>query len=167
MTAADFDVLYAVASDPGIWEQHPNRDRWQKEVFLTFFEGALQSGAAFKIVEKATGAVIGSTRFYDYNEAAGSIFIGYTFYARSCWGTGINPSVKALMLQYAFAFVNKVGLHVGADNIRSQVAVSRLGIEKTGAEEISYYGETPKLNFIYEIDKEAWATNKLNPAHAR
>lgn len=77
----DFEVLYAVASDPKIWEQHPNKERWKKEVFKTFFDGAMQSKGAFKIVDKTTGDTIGSTRFYGYNAGDNSIFIGYTFYA--------------------------------------------------------------------------------------
>jgi hypothetical protein len=28
-----FNELYAAASDPLIWEQHPNPNRYQKEVF--------------------------------------------------------------------------------------------------------------------------------------
>lgn len=39
----DFEEVYKVASDPEIWEQHPNKDRWQKEVFKNFFKGAMQS----------------------------------------------------------------------------------------------------------------------------
>src|SRR3954463_9201947 len=96
----DFEALYAVASDPGIWEQHPNKDRWKKDVFRTFFDGAMQSGGAFRIVDQENNKVIGSTRIYDYNEADDSILIGYTFYAREYWGKGINPAVKTLMLDY-------------------------------------------------------------------
>jgi len=33
----DFDALYAVASDPLIWEQHPSNDRYKKDVFEGFF----------------------------------------------------------------------------------------------------------------------------------
>src|SRR6187401_3574015 len=90
----DFEALYEVASDPKIWEQHPNKNRWQRDVFLTFFEGAMQSKGAFKIVDKATGKVMGSTRYYDYDEEDDSILIGYTFYATACWGTGVNRAVK-------------------------------------------------------------------------
>lgn len=120
----DFDALYQVASDPKIWEQHPNKDRWKKEVFRTFFEGALQSKGAFKIVDKATGNIAGSTRFYDYNEKENSILIGYTFYATCFWGTGLNASVKALMLDYIFQFVSKVYFHIGSGNVRSQIAMA-------------------------------------------
>lgn len=158
----DFDALYKEASDPNIWEQHPNKDRWKKEVFQTFFEGALQSKGAFKIVDKANGSVIGSTRFYGYNEPEKSIFIGYTFYGRPYWGKGINGGVKAMMLDYAFRYVSKVHFHIGANNIRSQVAIARLGAEKIAEDEIPYFGEAPKLNFVYEITKEKWHARDRN-----
>ena len=102
----DFDDLYAVASDPKIWEQHPNKDRCKIEVFKVFFDGAMQSKGAFKIVNKASGHVMGSTRFYDHNQEENSISIGYTFYGRDYWGKGFNHSVKSLMLDYIFQFVS-------------------------------------------------------------
>lgn len=150
---SDFDALYTVASDPEIWQQHPNKDRWKKDVFRTFFEGAMQSGGAFKVVDKTTGMTIGSTRFYDYRLEDNSIFIGYTFYATAYWGKGINQQAKALMLDYIFQFVDQVNFHVGAANIRSQIAISRLGAVKVGQQEVTYFGETAKLNFVYAISK--------------
>ena len=153
---SDFEALYAVASDPKIWEQHPNKDRWKREVFQNFFKGAMQSQGAFKIVDKSNGQIIGCTRYYDYNVEGRFILIGYTFYGTSCWGKGINPMVKKLMLDYIFQFVPKVQFHIGAGNLRSQIAISRLGAEKTGEEDVAYFGEAPKLNFIYEIKKENW-----------
>ena len=156
----DFEDLYAVASDPKIWEQHPNKDRWKKDVFHTFFDGAMQSKGAFKIVDKATGNVIGSTRFYDYNQTENSIFIGYTFYPVSCWGKGINQSVKVTMLDYIFQFVSKVYFHIGANNVRSQIAISRLGVEKIAEREVAYLGESLRLNFLYEISKQKWEHTK-------
>lgn len=153
---SDFEELYAVAPDPKVWEQHPNKDRWQREVFQNFFKGAIESRGAFKIVDKSTRQIIGCTRYYDYNEAENTILIGYTFYGTDSWGKGINPQVKKLMLDYIFQFVEKVHFHVGSNNLRSQVAIGRIGAEKIGEEEIAYFGEAPKWNFIYEIRKEHW-----------
>ena len=152
----DFELLYAVAADPEIWKQHPNRDRWKKAVFQTFFEGAIKSGGAFRIIDKPTGSTIGSTRFYDYNPEDRSIFIGYTFYATAYWGSGVNPTVKAMMLNYIFRFVDKVYFHIGSENVRSQIAISRLGAVKVGEQVVTYFGESPKLNFLYEIAQTRW-----------
>lgn len=155
----DFDALYEVASDPEVWAQHPNKDRCQEPVFRIFFEGGVKSGGAFKVVDKQTGKVIGSTRMYDYKEDDDSIFIGYTFYAKSYWGKGINPRVKTLMLDYLFRFVSTVYFHIGAVNVRSQVSITRLGAEKIAEEEVAYFGEPTRLNYVYEITKQKWLSH--------
>jgi RimJ/RimL family protein N-acetyltransferase len=122
----------------------------------------MQSKGAFKIVDKTTGEVIGSTRFYDYNQNESSIFIGYTFYTVSSWGKGINSAVKIMMLDYVFQFVSKVCFHIGADNIRSQIAIARIGAVKVAEQEVTYFGEATKLNFVYEINKASWKKIKPN-----
>lgn len=155
LEATDFTDLYAAASDPKIWEQHPNKDRWKPEAFGTFFEGAMQQ-KALKIVDKATNTIVGSTRFYGYDAQDNSILIGYTFYTTQYWGKGINPGVKALMLNYVFQFVATVYFHIGASNVRSQIAIGRLGAEKIAEEEVAYFGEAPKLNYVYRLGKDAW-----------
>jgi RimJ/RimL family protein N-acetyltransferase len=155
LKAEDFEELYHAASDPLVWEQHPNKDRWKREVFQSFFEGALQSKGAFKIVDKQTGEAIGSTRYYDYNEEDKSILIGYTFYARKYWGKGVNQAVKKMMLDYILGFVSKVYFHIGADNVRSQIAIGRTGAIKVGEQEVAYYGEKPKLNYVYMVEKKS------------
>ncbi len=152
----DFENLYSAAADPKVWEQHPNKNRYKREVFQTFFDGAIESKGAFKIIFKETNQVIGSSRFYDYDENDASIIVGYTFYSTDSWGKGINPSVKKLMFDYIFQFVDKIYLHVGANNIRSQIAVQRLDCTKIQEELVAYYGEEPKLNFVYEMTKENW-----------
>lgn len=148
---SDFEALYLVASDPEIWRQHPNKYRWQREVFMKFFEGAIGSKGAFKIIDKSTDDIVGCTRFYDYDEQDSIIFIGYTFYATKYWGTGINPLLKKMMMDYIFQYVDKVLFHVGSTNVRSQIAVTRLGAKKIAEQEVAYFGEVPKLNFVYEI----------------
>ena len=152
----DFELLYKVASDPKVWEQHPNKDRYKLEVFENFFKGAMESKGAFKIIEKSSGEILGSTRFYDFDENKNSIFIGYTFYGTQFWGKGINPQIKKLMLDYIFQFVNTVHFHIGKENVRSQIAMERLGGRKIAEEEVAYFGEPAKTNLVYEIKKENW-----------
>lgn len=149
----DFESLYEVASDPQVWEQHPNRDRYRREVFENFFKGAIESRGAFKIVDRLTGEMLGSTRFYDYDEENNSIFIGYTFYGTKSWGKKINPQIKKLMLDYIFQFVETVYFHVGKDNIRSRTAMERLGAKNLGEHEVAYFGEPSRINILYQIQK--------------
>lgn len=153
---SDFEALYAVASDPLVWEQHPNKNRYQREVFMNFFEGALQSNGAMLILDKATNEVAGCSRYYDYKEESQSVFIGYTFFSRKFWGKQYNTASKRLMLDYIFNHVNTVYFHIGATNMRSQIAIGRIGAVKTKEVIIAYHGEPDRNNFEYELRKEDW-----------
>lgn len=165
LRAADFPALYAVASDPLIWEQHPNPDRYRQEVFATFFQGAMASGGAFLVADAHSNQVIGSTRFYELDAAAGTIAIGYTFLARRCWGEGYNRAMKTLMLDHAFQHLQRVIFHVGEFNQRSRIAMERLGAVYTGIASIAYYGETARSNVVYAIDRNAWRAANPPMAH--
>jgi RimJ/RimL family protein N-acetyltransferase len=153
----DFSALYKVASDPLVWEQHPNKLRYQRDVFQNFFEGAMLSKGAFLIRDTKTNEVIGCSRYYDFNENENStetsVLIGYTFIGRNFWGKGYNKALKKLMLDYAFQFVDKVYFHIGAYNYRSQKAIEKIGAQKVDEFEVEYYGEESKLNFVYLITK--------------
>lgn len=133
LTATDWDVLYDVASDPLIWEQHPEADRYRPDVFKRYFQGALQSGGAFIVRDRHTNAVIGSSRYHGYDEARSEIEIGWTFLARTHWGGRYNRELKDLMLRHAFQFVETVVFYVGPNNLRSQKAMARIGGIRTAA----------------------------------
>ena len=152
----DFEKLYKVASDPLIWEQHPTKNRYKREVFEIFFDAAIKSGSAFIVFDTKTDEPIGSSRFYEYDKDKKTIAIGYTFLARDYWGTGYNRALKLLMLNYAFDFVNTVIFHIGTDNIGSQKAIEKLGAKKNEQVEIKYYKDQKVLHYVYQIDKEAW-----------
>lgn len=153
----DFEVLFKAASDPLIWEQHPNPNRYQRAVFETYFSGAIASKGAFLIMDAKDNAVIGSSRFYDFDAANNTVIIGYSFLRRDYWGGEYNKAVKRLLLDYAFQFVNQVHFHVGSGNVRSQKAMEKLGAEKIAQINVAYHGEKETLNYIYEIKKENWA----------
>jgi len=123
----DFTALYAVASDPLIWEQHPEPDRYTEEVFRRFFRGALESGGGLIVTDAASGKVIGSSRYFGYDEARSEIEIGWSFLARSHWGGRYNREMKELMLRHAFQFVESVVFLVGPENWRSRRAMEKIG----------------------------------------
>ncbi len=152
----DLERLYKVASDPLIWEQHPNRNRYQRDAFETYFKGAMESGGAFLVFDTKTGEPIGSSRYTGHNIEENNIEIGYTFLAKDHWGSTYNHALKKLMLDHAFTFVDNVIFHIGAGNIRSQKAIERLGAEKINETMMKYYGEQKVLNFTYRIKKEDW-----------
>jgi N-acetyltransferase len=152
----DFEDLYQAASDPLIWEQHPNKNRWQREAFENYFAGAIKSGGAFIVRDAQTNEVIGSSRYSDHDRETNTVSIGYTFFVRSHWGKGYNYALKHLMLDHIFQFVETVKFYIGAVNKRSQISIERFGAKKIGEEETAYYGEPAKLDYVYAITKALW-----------
>jgi len=143
----DWDDLFAVASDPLIWEQHPIWDRYKEEVFKGFFREALASGGALLAVDGKDGKVIGSSRFHEYNEGRSEIEIGWSFLARSHWGGIYNKEMKQLMLRHAFRFVRSVIFVVGSENMRSRKAVEKIGGVRVG----SRIDASGRDNVVYQI----------------
>ena len=155
LTDSDFESLFEVASDPRIWAQHPSSDRYKKEVFETYFNGVKSSNGAFLIFDTLKDKIIGSTRYYDYKPENSSIAVGYTFLARDYWGGLYNKSVKKLLLDYAFKFVDKVYFHIAPTNIRSQKAIAKIGAIKIGEFELDSNGQK-LMHLEYVIQKQDW-----------
>ena len=130
----DFEPLYAVASDPLVWEQHPSKDRTQRRVFRRWFDDALASGGALAVIDRGDDAIIGSSRYARYDPQRGEVEIGWTFLARSRWGGTYNGELKRLMLDHAFRSVTCVVFRVNTLNLRSQRAVEKLGARRVGTE---------------------------------
>jgi len=156
LRASDFDELFAVASDPLIWEQHPARDRYREETFRTFFRDALESGGALVAGDAGDGRIIGSSRFHGYDEEASEIEIGWTFLARSRWGGRYNGEMKRLMLDHAFRFVDRVVFRIGPLNLRSRRAVEKIGGVFVGSKSDAAGRES----VVYEITAAAYGRTR-------
>lgn len=143
----DWDDLYAVASDPLIWEQHPNSDRHKEEVFREFFREALESGGALLVIDSHDGHVIGSSRFHGYDREKSEVEIGWTFLAKSHWGGAHNKEMKQLMLRHAFRFVQSVIFLIDPQNLRSQRAVEKIGAVRSG----SRLDGNGRESFVFQI----------------
>ena len=163
LTEADWDALYGVASDPAIWAVHPSHDRWQEPVFRAFFDDALANGGALAIVDKASGAVIGSSRFQfcDREEEVGALEIGWSFLDRAYWGKGWNAEFKRLMLEHALRYVHRVVFRVGADNMISRKAMANIGGRLTGATYFEERAGRPVEHVTFEITRESFAEGPL------
>jgi RimJ/RimL family protein N-acetyltransferase len=151
----DLEPLFAVASDPLLWAQHPAKTRSQRPVFEHWFASAL-AGHALVFEARADGRVLGSSRYYDWRPWPRDVAIGYTFIARDQWGGTVNRELKALMLTHAFRFVDRVWFHVNPDNRRSQLAMLKIGgvVSHTGVHAI---GREPPAEYVhFRIDVADW-----------
>lgn len=163
----DWAELFAVAADPEIWAVHPAHDRWQEPVFRAFFEQALAGGGAFTVRDTATGAVIGSTRYSAERCKANEIEIGWTFLARSAWGTAANPEMKRLLIDHALLHFDRVVFMVGENNGRSRRAMERIGGQLTDRIYQQAIGDRLVPHVVYTIDRARFAEGPLlNPRKA-
>ena len=151
LTEEDFDSLFAAARDPLIWEQHPENDRYQHEVFQRYFDGAIESKGAFAIIDRKTGRIIGSSRYCKLDEAAGEVEIGWTFLEREFWGGKYNGELKSLMIDHAFRFVDRVLFVVGENNVRSQKALEKIGAKFLKKVEVSSHDGVAQVNVVFVI----------------
>ena len=160
---SDWEALYAVAADPELWANHPSHDRWQEPVFRAFFDDAIVRGGALAIVDKASGQVIGSSRFQysDRLVEEGALEIGWSFLARRYWGKGYNAEFKRLMLEHALRFVERVVFRVGADNVISRKAMRNIGGRLTGETFVEERVGRPVEHVVYEITRDSFAAGPL------
>ena len=147
LRSEDYKGLFRVAADPLIWEQHPERNRYQEATFRAFFDEALASGGALVAIDRDNGRIIGSSRYHGYDPANRVIEIGWSFLARAYWGGRYNGEMKRLMLAHAFRFVERVIFIIGPDNRRSQRAVEKIGAVPAGTRT----DEQGQERLVYEL----------------
>jgi RimJ/RimL family protein N-acetyltransferase len=151
----DWPELFAAGSDPEIWKVHPVPHRYTEPEFRKFFDGAVASKMGFVFVDRATGRLIGSSRYYGHEPKRSEIEIGWTFIVRSHWGGAANREVKRLMLDHAFSLVDTVVFWVGEENWRSQGAMTKIGgVKREGLLTRKLSGDRP--HFIFEITKRRY-----------
>ena len=159
----DWDALFAVASDPSIWAGHPDRERYTEPVFREFFRTAIESRGALAVLDRATGRIIGSSRYVWRGPPQNELEIGWTFLARAYWGGIYNRELKQLMLEHAFRFVDRVVFIVGVTNIRSQKAMLKIGGVLTDRREVHLLHGQPSESVVFEVTHPARLERPADP----
>lgn len=131
-------ALCEVGLDPELWRLIPYRASTPDEM-RGYISSALEAQAAgtaipFATVERASGRVVGSTRFMNIEVAHRRAEIGSTWIAKPWQRTAINTEAKYLMLQHAFETWGciRVELKTDALNQRSREAMLRIGAREEG-----------------------------------
>jgi N-acetyltransferase len=157
LVAQDFRELFAAASDPLLWAQHPDPARGTLEGFTPYFENALKLKSCLVATDAAQQSVIGWSRYSNY-ETSERVTIGHTFLARGYWGGPVNAEMKRLMLGHAFIDVKEVLFAVAERNLRSRRAVEKLGAQLAGAEDTPRWGQ---IHVLYRLTPQLWAQHAV------
>lgn len=138
LTPGHVDGLCAAGLDPELWRLTVSRvaSRADMERYLgeALDEQARRVALPFATIERATGRVIGSTRFGNAAPAHRRVEIGWTWLGRPWQRTGANTEAKYLMLQHAFEVWDclRVEFKTSTRNDRSRAALLRIGAQEEG-----------------------------------
>lgn len=130
--------LTSIGLDPDLWQWTIAQVRTPADM-VAYIENALSEQAQghalpFATIDRATGAVVGSTRFGAIDRQHRRVEIGWTWIGRPWQRTAINTEAKYLMLRHAFAEMScvRVELKTDALNHRSRNAIRRIGAIEEG-----------------------------------
>jgi N-acetyltransferase len=152
----NFNDLFAAASDPLIWEQHPEHDRHKREIFQRYFDSGIESGGALAIIDRATERIIGSSRYCHLDLEKSEVEIGWTFLERKYWGGKYNRELKRLMLDHAFQFVDRVLFVVDEHNLRSQKAMEKIGARFSHNVQLPDRDGVLQTNVVFALERMRW-----------
>ncbi|MFC4299895.1 MAG: GNAT family protein [Castellaniella sp.] len=130
--------LRAAAADGELWNLRVTSvpEPGQTEAYVTQARKGRDDGhmLPFAVLDAASGAVLGSTRYHDIMPAVARLEIGYTWYARSHQRSHVNTTCKLLLLEHAFDVLGAavVGWRTDNYNHASQRAIERLGAHRDG-----------------------------------
>ena len=130
-----------------------------------YIESAIQSrndksAYPFIVFDKASKTFVGSTRFYDIQLAFETTQLGYTWYSKKVWGTGLNQHCKYLLLQFAFEKIGfkRIEFRADNDNKRSIAAMQKIGciVEGVLRSHLPRPDGTRRDSIVLSIIKEDW-----------
>lgn len=118
------------------------------------------------VIRDASGAVVGSTRFYGLDPTVPRLSIGYTWYAPRVQRTGVNTESKLLLLSHAFETLGCISVVFETSwfNHRSRAAIARLGAKQDGVlrNHTRHADGTPRDTVVFSILDSEWAGVKRN-----
>lgn len=164
LRADDAPRLLEAAADGELWDLIftvvPNAETVDRYIATALEWEAAGTAMPFAIVDRATGRVIGCTRYWKVDRMNRKLEIGHTWLSRSAQRTGINTEAKYLLLTYAFEEMGCLRVQFTTDelNERSQAAILRLGAVYEGIvrnERIMPNGRV-RNSFRYSIIDSEW-----------
>jgi RimJ/RimL family protein N-acetyltransferase len=165
LTSSHHVGLCEIGLDPELWRLIPYRVSTEDQM-RDYIDSALAAQAAgtaipFATVERASGRVVGSTRFMNIDVANRRVEIGATWIAKPWQRTAINTEAKYLMLRHAFETLGcvRVELKTDALNQRSRAAILRIGAREEGTlrqHMVTWSGRLRDTVYFSVLDSE-WA----------
>ncbi len=134
-----FDGILASVRHPSVWKYMGFADLSDERAVRTWFDGALEephrgTGAPFAVIDRNSGAILGSTSLYDIHLREKRCELGRSWLKPSARRTGVNTRTKLLLLTHAFEIMEmqRVQLKASVSNRASRAAIESLGARFEG-----------------------------------
>jgi RimJ/RimL family protein N-acetyltransferase len=130
--------LADIGLDEDLWKWIPTPVRTLEEmsayVQTALREGASGSALPFALIDKASGRIIGSTRYGNIDRLHHRVEIGWTWVARQWQRSAVNTEMKYLLLRHAFETLKCIRVELKTDSLneRSRAAILRIGAREEG-----------------------------------
>ncbi|MFN3998147.1 GNAT family N-acetyltransferase [Algoriphagus sp.] len=134
MTRQDFPLLQSLSLDPEMWVYFTHdlsiEEEFEKWAAPHFLEDRLQ----FTVIEKSRGKIAGATAFGNYSARDQRVEIGWTWLGKEFHSSGINQSMKKVMLDYCFGELNLKRVEIKTDvlNMPARMALLKFGAVEEG-----------------------------------
>ena len=166
-----YEGILASVADPSVWRYMSFADLSDPQAVRTWFDSALQepakgTGTPFAIIDRNSGAILGSSSLYDIHLRHRRCELGRSWLVPSVRRTGVNTRAKLLLLTYAFETLGmqRVQLKASAGNAVSRAAIESLGAKFEGLmRNFSVLpGSVRTDTALYSIIPEDWRQVKEN-----
>ncbi len=165
-------ALIKIGMEPSIWEWTANivkdENDLERYVRAALADQMLGKSVPFVTIERASGKIVGSTRFGNIDTANRKVEIGWTWLNPEWQRTAINTEAKLLMLTHAFEVWKcvRVELKTDSNNEKSRKAIARIGALEEGILRNHMITETGRFrdSVYFSIIESEWETVKANLA---
>lgn len=168
LTADDVDGRHSLMSDPaafgsGYPYEVAHADRERTAAFVA--DRLAEEGIAYavRVVSPALGepgTLAGTTSLAEPDLRNEKLHLGWTFYGRRFWASGVNAETKLLVLGHAFDDLGfgRVRIQTDVRNERSRGAITRLGarFEGVARRDVRRDDGTWRDTVIYSITVDDW-----------
>jgi len=164
------DALIEAASDGNLWELWvttvPSKETITDYMEQAFFAKSDGTAMPFVVIEKASGKVIGSTRYCNAAPAHRRVEIGYTWYSKRYQRTSVNSECKVLLLGHAFEALDAIAVEFRThiENKASRTAIARLGAVQDGIlrQHLIMPNGSIRDTVVFSITRDEWQAVKAN-----
>ena len=132
------DGVRAAAADGELWRlwytSVPAPDKTTEWIDIALDMRDRLGAMPFVVRERASGDIVGATRYFNVDAANRRLEIGHTWYAKRVQRTAVNTECKLLLLTHAFEALGCIAVEfrTSSFNSQSREAIARLGAKQDG-----------------------------------